>query len=75
MVSCCGSQKEVRIVMIGISGCGKTSLIKAISGEIMGEPGYQNPIPTYGFDIKNILFEDQILNIWDIGGSQEQICY
>lgn len=48
----------MRVVLIGLSGSGKTSLIKAISGEIMGEEGYQNPIPTYGFDIKNIQFED-----------------
>lgn len=61
--------------MIGVTGSGKTSLIKAISGEIMGEEGYQNPIPTYGFDIKNIQFEDQLLNVWDIGGSQEQTLY
>jgi ADP-ribosylation factor-like protein 2 len=71
MVNCCGAKKELRVVMLGVQGCGKTSIIKAISGEIMGEPGYQKSIPTYGFDIKNILFEDQVLNIWDIGGSEE----
>jgi ADP-ribosylation factor-like protein 2 len=71
MVNCCGTKKELRIVMLGVQGCGKTSIIKAISGEIMGDPDYQNSIPTYGFDIKNILFEDQVLNIWDIGGSEE----
>lgn len=63
MVNCCGTQKELRIVMIGVTGSGKTSLLKAISGEMMGEKGYQKPIPTHGFDIKNITFEGQLLNV------------
>jgi ADP-ribosylation factor protein 1 len=68
---CSAEKKDAKIMFVGISGGGKTSVIKAISGEIMDTPSYKNPIPTYGFDVKNIKFEDTTFNIWDIGGSDD----
>lgn len=69
----CSSEKtEMKVMIVGISGAGKTSITKTISGEIMGASGYKKPIPTYGFDIKSILFEDTSFQIWDIGGSPDQ---
>ena len=73
MATCCSDQKEIRVVFLGITGSGKTSLIQAICGEIMDDK--KDQLPTQGFDINNILFEDQTLNIWDIGGSDEQQIY
>jgi GTPase SAR1 family protein len=68
----CGAEiKEIKIMLVGVSGVGKTSIIKAIHGEVMGSPSYTEPIPTFGFDIKNIKFEDITFNIWDVGGSGE----
>lgn len=62
-------------MLVGVSGVGKTSIIKAISGEMMDTAEYKKPIPTFGFDIKNIKFENHTFNIWDIGGSDDQKYY
>lgn len=68
---CSSEENDIKIMLIGLSGSGKTSLIKAVSGQVMDTAGFKQPIPTYGFDIKNIKFEDKTFNIWDIGGSEE----
>jgi GTPase SAR1 family protein len=51
-----------KITIIGDSGIGKTSLVRAITGETIEDT------PTVGASIHRIELFDMILNFWDCGG-------
>merc|ERR1719433_1361130 len=58
-------EKELRILMLGLDNAGKTSILKALSGE---DP--QLTAPTQGFNVKSVQADDFKLNVWDIGGQE-----
>lgn len=59
------SNKEVRILVLGLDNAGKTTILKALSNEDISKI-----TPTTGFNIKNLHHEDFKLNVWDVGGQE-----
>ncbi|XP_073697169.1 ADP-ribosylation factor-like protein 15a [Garra rufa] len=56
---------EYDVVCIGLSGAGKTSLLSRLCNEIS-----DGTVPTTGFSIKAVSFEDAILNVKELGGAE-----
>ncbi|KAK5672935.1 ADP-ribosylation factor protein 3, variant 2 [Batrachochytrium dendrobatidis] len=59
------SEKEIRILLLGLDNAGKTSLLKRLAGEEILEIK-----PTQGFNIKTVQQDGIKMNVWDIGGQQ-----
>ena len=60
------SEKEVRILLLGLDNAGKTTLLKYLANEDV-----TNITPTQGFNIKSIQSTGFKLNVWDIGGQRK----
>lgn len=58
------TQREVRILLLGLDNAGKTSILKKLSDEEI-----THIMPTQGFNIKSLVQEGFRLNVWDIGGA------
>nr|XP_021331965.1 ADP-ribosylation factor-like 15a isoform X2 [Danio rerio] len=56
---------EYDVVCIGLSGAGKTSLLSRLCNEIS-----DGTVPTTGFSIKAVPFENAILNVKELGGTR-----
>ncbi|XP_016149902.1 ADP-ribosylation factor-like protein 15 [Sinocyclocheilus grahami] len=56
---------EYDLVCIGLSGAGKTSLLSRLCNEIS-----DGTVPTAGFSIKAVPFENAILNVKELGGAE-----
>ena len=55
--------KEAKIIMIGLDGAGKTTILYKLKlGEIVEN------IPTIGFNVETIKYKSLSMNVWDIGG-------
>lgn len=59
------SEKEARILILGLDNAGKTSILKAMADEDI-----TTTMPTHGFNIKTVLQNGFKLNVWDIGGQK-----
>jgi len=59
------SEKELRILVLGLDNAGKTTILKALSNEDINQIA-----PTHGFNIKNLQHEGFKLNVWDVGGQE-----
>ncbi|VVA32400.1 PREDICTED: ADP-ribosylation factor, partial [Prunus dulcis] len=59
------SEKEIRILMVGLDNSGKTTIVLRINGEDTSVVS-----PTLGFNIKTITYQKYTLNIWDVGGQK-----
>ena len=59
------SEKEARILVLGLDNAGKTTILRALSDEET-----ENIAPTQGFNIKALQKEGFKLNVWDIGGQK-----
>merc|ERR1712046_465419 len=59
------SEKEVRILMLGLDNAGKTTVLKKLSDEDIS-----HIMPTQGFNIKSLVHDGFKLNVWDIGGQK-----
>ena len=59
------SNKELRILLLGLDNAGKTSCLKKLSDEEIS-----HIMPTQGFNIKSLQQEGFKLNVWDIGGQK-----
>ena len=56
-------KEEIRVLFLGCSGSGKTSLLYRL------KLGYLTPtIPTIGFNTETVEYNDVEINIWDLGG-------
>uniref|UniRef100_W5MJ94 ADP-ribosylation factor-like protein 15 n=1 Tax=Lepisosteus oculatus TaxID=7918 RepID=W5MJ94_LEPOC len=55
---------EYDVVCIGLTGSGKTSLLSRLCSE-----GTENIVPTTGFSIKAVPFQNAILNVKELGGA------
>ncbi|CAK76570.1 unnamed protein product (macronuclear) [Paramecium tetraurelia] len=60
------SEKELRILVLGLDNAGKTTILKALSNEDINQIA-----PTHGFNIKNLQHEGFKLNVWDVGGQEK----
>lgn len=59
------SDKELRILLLGLDNAGKTSCLKKMSDEEIS-----HIMPTQGFNIKSVQQKGFKLNVWDIGGQK-----
>mmetsp|Transcript_9973 Transcript_9973/g.16053 ORF Transcript_9973/g.16053 Transcript_9973/m.16053 type:complete len:182 (-) Transcript_9973:79-624(-) len=59
------SEKEARLLVLGLDNAGKTTCLKQLSNEKI-----DNIIPTQGFNIKSLVKDGFKLNVWDIGGQK-----
>ena len=58
------SDKEARILVLGLDNAGKTTILKKLSDEDL-----HHIMPTQGFNIKSLQHNGFKLNVWDIGGA------
>ena len=58
-----GSKKATRILMLGLDGAGKTTILNKIH---LGE--YTSTVPTIGFNVERIEYKNLFMTIWDVGG-------
>ena len=59
------SDREARILVLGLDNAGKTSILKQLSDESI-----DSIMPTQGFNIKSLIHDGFKLNVWDIGGQK-----
>eukprot|EP01006_Ploeotia_vitrea_P017887 TRINITY_DN49119_c0_g1_i1.p1 TRINITY_DN49119_c0_g1~~TRINITY_DN49119_c0_g1_i1.p1 ORF type:complete len:181 (-),score=88.45 TRINITY_DN49119_c0_g1_i1:85-627(-) len=59
------TEKECRILLLGLDNAGKTSVLKRLSDEETS-----HIMPTQGFNIKSLVQHGFKLNVWDIGGQK-----
>jgi ADP-ribosylation factor-like protein 3 len=59
------SEKEARILVLGLDNAGKTTILKTLSDEDI-----THIMPTKGFNIKNLAHEGFKLTVWDVGGQK-----
>lgn len=57
------SEKELRIVLLGLDNSGKTTILK----QLANEEAPSITTPTAGFNIKSITSNNLNLNVWDLG--------
>jgi ADP-ribosylation factor-like protein 3 len=60
------SDKEAKLLVLGLDNAGKTTLLKQLSNE--NPEGIE---PTQGFNVKTLMHEGFKLNVWDIGGQKK----
>jgi len=57
------SSKDVRILMLGLDGAGKTTILyKLQCGEVISS------IPTIGFNVETVCYKNIKFQVWDLGG-------
>ena len=59
-------RKEMRSIMIGLDGAGKTTILYKIK---LNDTVIT--IPTIGFNVETIKYNNLNLNVWDIGGQDK----
>ncbi|MFX1375337.1 MAG: ADP-ribosylation factor-like protein [Promethearchaeota archaeon] len=63
-------KKEQKVIVVGLSNAGKTTILKKFGGQI-GIKDLAKLKPTKGAERQEIITSDLILIIWDFGGQQE----
>eukprot|EP00127_Corallochytrium_limacisporum_P005077 Clim_evm32s198 gene=Clim_evmTU32s198 len=63
-------EREVRVLVLGLDNAGKTTIIKAITGQDTSTIS-----PTLGFNIQTLEHNGYKLNVWDIGGQKSLRSY
>lgn len=72
-----GDDKEIRVLLIGIDGAGKTTIFKrftdsdddAAESSNSAESGVYTP--TIGYSVESIKYESSVINLWDVGGREQ----
>jgi ADP-ribosylation factor protein 6 len=59
-------KKEVRILMLGLDGAGKTTILYRLKLDQT-----ISTIPTVGFNVETLQFNKLKLNVWDVGGQDK----
>ena len=62
------SEKEARILVLGLDNAGKTTMLKKLSDEDL-----HHIMPTQGSNIKSLQHNGFKLNVWDIGGASSTV--
>ncbi|XP_076684556.1 E3 ubiquitin-protein ligase TRIM23 isoform X2 [Andrena cerasifolii] len=62
-----GTKIDMRVVILGLDGAGKTSILSAIRGVTLSGP----PIPTIGFNVESLEYKNLVFTLWDVGGQQK----
>ena len=64
------SDKEIRILLLGLDNAGKTTILKRVAGEDIAIVK-----PTQGFNIKTVQQDGFKMNVWDIGGNLRNVFF
>ena len=64
------SKKEQKVIVVGLSNAGKTTILRKFGGEI-GIKDLAKLSPTKGVERQEIVTSDLVLLLWDFGGQQE----
>jgi ADP-ribosylation factor-like protein 3 len=59
------SEKEARLLVLGLDNSGKTTILKALSSEDI-----MHIMPTQGFNVKSLTHTGYKLSVWDVGGQK-----
>ncbi|KAJ9438805.1 ADP-ribosylation factor [Diplonema papillatum] len=60
------SKQKARVLMLGLDASGKTTVLYKLKlGEVV------TTIPTIGFNVENVKFNNLDMNIWDVGGQDK----
>ena len=59
----------VKITFIGAPAVGKTTMLKLLSEETID----RLYLPTHGFDLKTVKFNDYYLRVWDLAGQKNYL--
>ncbi|XP_076757086.1 E3 ubiquitin-protein ligase TRIM23 isoform X2 [Xylocopa sonorina] len=62
-----GTKIDLRVVILGLDGAGKTSILSAMRGITLSQP----PIPTIGFNVEILQYKNLVFTLWDVGGQQK----
>ena len=62
-------EKLVKITLIGAPAVGKTTMLKLLSEETID----RLYLPTHGFDLKTVKFNDYYLRVWDLAGQKNYL--
>ena len=66
LFACMFSNKEMRILMVGLDAAGKTTILYKLKlGEVV------NTIPTIGFNVETVEYKNISFNVWDVGGQDK----
>lgn len=58
-----GAGKEIRILILGLDGAGKTTILYKLQlGEVVKTK------PTIGFNVETLQYKNIAINMWDLGG-------
>ncbi|KAH3902694.1 ADP-ribosylation factor [Saccharomycodes ludwigii] len=58
--------KEMRILMVGLDGAGKTTILYKLKlGEVV------TTIPTIGFNVETVEYKNISFTVWDVGGQDK----
>eukprot|EP01084_Bolivina_argentea_P228443 385825_1 len=63
--SSCSSIPEASVMIIGLDGAGKTTILKQLNKEPCDKT-----LPTMGFNVNKVEFEGLEMTIWDVGGQE-----
>jgi len=59
-------QKETRLLILGLDGAGKTTILYKLKlGEVV------TTIPTIGFNVETVEYQNDSFTVWDIGGQDK----
>lgn len=64
------SKKEQKVIVVGLSNAGKTTILRKFGGEI-GIKDLAKLSPTKGVERQEIITSNLVLLLWDFGGQQE----
>ncbi|XP_024946905.1 E3 ubiquitin-protein ligase TRIM23 isoform X2 [Cephus cinctus] len=62
-----GTKIDMRVVILGLDGAGKTSILSAMRGTTLSTP----PIPTIGFNVESLEYKNLVFTLWDVGGQDK----
>jgi small GTP-binding protein len=61
-----GGKKDMRILMVGLDAAGKTTILYKLKlGEVV------TTIPTIGFNVETVQYQNVNLTMWDVGGQDK----
>ncbi|ORZ30715.1 putative ADP-ribosylation factor 6 [Catenaria anguillulae PL171] len=60
------SNKEMRILMLGLDNAGKTTILYKLKLD-----QHVQTIPTVGFNVESVTYKNVKFNVWDVGGQDK----
>lgn len=60
------SQKEMRVLMLGLDSAGKTTILYHLKAGRSCQT-----IPTVGFNVETVTYKNLKFNVWDVGGQEK----